>query len=279
MVKTSIRQLLHEAAFHLREAGCESAMLDARLMLQQVMGWDHASLIIHMNNEMDHDDIVLFDAMVARRCQREPLAYIIGHREFWKDTFVTDSRALIPRPESEHLIEAVLARFPDHLQPLRLCDIATGSGCLAISLAREYPQAQVVATDLSSQALTLAEENGARLGVSARMDCRCGDLFAPLAAERFDAIVSNPPYVAAEEMAALAPELAFEPQMALTDHHDGLTLLRRLVAGAAHHLKPMGYLIVETGMCGLPRSCGGLQLEEEINDLAGNLRVGVYRLL
>jgi len=235
---------------------------------------------MHMDDLLPGDQASRFAAMVARRCQREPLAYIVGRREFWKHTFRTDRRALIPRPETEHLIEAVLAHFPDHERPLQLCDIATGSGCLAISLALEYPHATMVATDLCPQALELAQENAESLGVATRIDLRRGDLFAPLKeTPRFDAIVSNPPYVAAAEMAALEPELTFEPRMALTDHRDGLTLLRRLVDAAHRYLKPDGYLMVETGSCGLPSTNKTMQLVEEVHDLAGLLRAGVYRLI
>ncbi|MDX8409400.1 MAG: peptide chain release factor N(5)-glutamine methyltransferase, partial [Mariprofundales bacterium] len=273
-----MRQLLLAASAQLRDAGCDSAALDARLLLQHTTGLDHSGLIMRMDDVPTADQIATFEAMVMRRCQREPLAYIVGQRAFWNHAFHTDPRALIPRPETEHLIEAVLAHFPDHEQPLQLCDIATGSGCIAISLALEYPKAQLVATDLSPEALALARENAELLEVTARVELRCGDLFTPLEkASHFDAIISNPPYVAAQEMIALAPELAFEPQMALTDHDDGLTFLRRLVDDAHDYLQPDGYLMVETGICGLPPSNRTMQLVEKIHDLAGLLRVGVYR--
>ncbi|MDQ6951342.1 MAG: peptide chain release factor N(5)-glutamine methyltransferase [Mariprofundales bacterium] len=274
-----MRQRLFAATTRLRDAGCDSAALDARLLLQQITGLDHSGLIMQMDDLLAASQIVTFEAMVVRRCQREPLAYIVGQRAFWNHSFHTDPRALIPRPETEHLIEAVLAHFPNHDQALQFCDVATGSGCIAISLALEYPQARLVATDLSPAALALARENAELLGVAARVDLRCGDLFAPLTGEYFDAIISNPPYVAAQEMAALAPELAFEPQMALTDHDDGLTLLRRLLADAGDYLKPGGYLMVETGSCGLPQPSASIQLVEAIHDLAGLQRVGVYRLV
>ena len=276
-----LRQTLFDTTQRLQQAGCDTPQLDARLLLQAATGLDHSGLIIALAQPITADQQRRLEAMVARRCQREPMAYILGYRDFWNHRFHTDARALIPRPETEHLVEALLARFPDRSRPLRLCDIATGSGCIAISIALESPGATVIATDLSADALALAEENSRQLGAADRITFYQGDLLSALPADTppFDAILSNPPYVSAEEMRTLAPELAAEPVMALTDGADGLSLLRRLLRTSPPHLNDGGYLIVETGSCGLPalEPSAPLLLEERVFDLAGLLRGGVYR--
>jgi len=277
----ALRQVLFETTKSLREAGCDSAPLDARLLLQTATNLDHSALIIAMGDTINADQTTALAAMVKRRRAREPIAYILGHHNFWKHRFNTDARALIPRPETEHLIEAVLARFPDQSEPLRLCDIATGSGCIAISLALEYPNASVLASDLSADALALAAENSQQLGVADRITLHQGNLFAALPDDTtpFDAIISNPPYVSRDEMRQLEPELHYEPTMALTDGDDGLSLLTTLLHDAPRHLRNGGYLITETGCCGLPSIPNGtpFSLEKEIIDLAGKLRGAVYR--
>jgi len=280
-VTPALRQVLFQTTQILRDANCDTPQLDARLLLQAVTGIDHGALIVAMDTTITAHQQSQLAAMIRRRRQREPMAYILGHRDFWQQRFKIDARTLIPRPETEHLIETLLARFPDQTQPLRLCDIATGSGCIAISIALEYPNATVVATDLSTDALALAGDNCQQLNVAHRVTLYQGNLFTALPnnSKPFDAIISNPPYVSRHEMAQLAPELHFEPHMALTDGDNGLSLLHTLLADAPHHLRNGGYLIVETGTCGLPSlpEQSALTLEQEIIDLAGLLRGGVYR--
>ncbi|MDX8413375.1 MAG: peptide chain release factor N(5)-glutamine methyltransferase [Mariprofundales bacterium] len=276
----ALRQALFETTQSLREAGCDSAPLDARLLLQAATNLDHSALIIAMHDTITPHQKTALAAMVKRRRQREPIAYILGYRDFWKQRFRSDARALIPRPETEHLIEAVLARFPDQNEPLRLCDIATGSGCIAISLALEYPNATIIATDLSAEALTLAAENSRQLGVASRITLYQGDLFTalPNGCLPFDGIISNPPYVSHNEMEQLEPELRYEPTMALTDGADGLSLITTLLHDAPRYLRNGGCFITETGVCGLPTitSESHLSLEQQILDLAGTLRGAVY---
>ncbi len=270
-------QWLRDAARRLKAAGIETARLDAELLLMHAWGCSRVQLIQRSQDALP--DAVATEAgrLLARRLQREPLAYITGEREFWSRSFRVGPDALIPRPETEHLIEAVLERFPDRDRPWRFCDIGTGSGCIAVTLACEYPQANVVATDISAPALALARQNAERHQVLHRIDFLEGDLLQPLGKRRFDAIVSNPPYVALQEMDALDAELAFEPRQALTDEADGLRLLKALVSDAPDHLKSGGWLIVETGPCGLPPETGIMKLETTLTDLAGRLRGGVYR--
>jgi len=274
-----LRQTLVRTIQTLQAAGCDNPQLDARLLLQTATGLDHSELIIAMDHPITTCQQSQLTTMVKRRSQREPMAYILGYRDFWKHRFHTDPRALIPRPETEHLIEALLTYFPDHNQPLHLCDIATGSGCIAISIASEYPNATVVATDLSTDALLLAQQNCQQHALSDRISFFQGNLFdaLPQNASPFNAIISNPPYVSSDEMTQLAPELDHEPQMALTDGKNGLTILNILLSNAHHYLADNDYLMVETGSCGLPPQPTQLTLQQEIIDLAGLLRGGVYQ--
>ncbi len=281
----TIRELLRRARLRLEQAGCDAPRLDAELLLMHAGRYSRIDLIVRADENVPATLTADFDALLVRRCRREPLAYILGEKEFWSRRFRVTPDVLIPRPETEHLIEAVLARFPERSRAYRFCDIGTGSGCIAVTLACEYPQAQVIATDISEPALNVARDNAAAHNVSGRMTFRHGDLLAALQAQDgpFDAIISNPPYVAEQEMAELAPELALEPRHALTDNGDGLRLLHTLLQEAPAQLRGGGYIILETGLCGLPDTPAPdaptkLCFEQPIHDLAGLLRGGVYHL-
>jgi release factor glutamine methyltransferase len=275
---TTAGQWLRHAAAALNAAGVESARLDAELLLMHAWHVDRVRLITGNRGELPIEIRDAAEQLLQRRCRREPLAYLVGSKEFWSREFEVGPDVLIPRPETEHLVEAVLARFPDRQHPWRFADIGTGSGCLAVTLACEYPASQVVATDISEYALAVARRNAARHGVAARISWHHGHLYEALPAGTtpFDAIVSNPPYVSREEFQRLSPESGFEPAAALTDETDGLSILRALLAGAAERLVPGGYLVVETGLCGLPAAIPAMILEEKIRDLAGQLRGGIY---
>jgi len=272
------RELLAEATDRLKAAGCDTPRLDAEALLMHAWGCDKAGLVMAMDDAPETKITRKFRAMIERREHREPVAYITGEKEFWSRRFHVTPDVLIPRPETEHLIEAVLALYPDRQAPYRFCDVGTGSGCIAITLACEYPQATVVATDISKNALALTRKNAVLHGVRDRIAPRHGDMFRALAPDDgpFDAVISNPPYVSVEEYQRLGPELAFEPRTALTDGADGLRYLRRLISKAPVYMKPGGRLIVETGLCGLPDDPGALCLEQKIFDLAGHLRGGIY---
>jgi release factor glutamine methyltransferase len=275
---TTAGQWLRHAAAALKTAGVESTRLDAELLLMHAWHVDRVHLITGNRDELPAKVQEAAELLLQRRCRREPLAYLVGNKEFWSREFEVDPDVLIPRPETEHLIEAILARFPDRQHPWRFADIGTGSGCLAVTLACEYPASQVIATDISEPALAVARRNAMRHGVAARMSWHHGHLYEalPPGTAPFDAIVSNPPYVSHEEFKRLPPELHFEPAAALTDEADGLSILRTLVAGAARRLVPGGCLVVETGPCGLPPAIPSMILEEKIRDLAGQLRGGIY---
>lgn len=277
--RVNIREMIRQAASQLAEAGCESARVDAEILLMHTWQISRTDLIIRALDEVPASIEEAFQQLLKRRQAREPVAYIIGEKEFWSRPFRVTPAVLIPRPETEHLIEVVLEQFPDRDAAYRFCDIGTGSGCIAITLACEYPQARIVATDISEAALCIARSNAESLNVSERITFRHGDMLQPLQEEDgpFNAIISNPPYVAKHEMAMLEVELEYEPRGALTDESDGLQFLETILSEGIQRLKPEGAIIVETGLCGLPPTPAGVMMKQEIVDLAGHLRGGLYR--
>jgi release factor glutamine methyltransferase len=242
-------ELLVTAAAELRAVGIDSARLDAELLLAHARGVSRSRLLAELDRPSEGSETDSFAALLARRCRREPLAYIVGRREFWSLDLEVTPDVLIPRPETELLVETAL-RFlrslPDR-RP-RIADVGTGSGCIALALARELPGAELWATDASAAALRVARRNARAAGVEARLHFTEGDLLAPLAgAPLFDLIAANPPYVSSLEAGSLQPEVTHEPRQALFSGSDGLTLTRRLLAQAPALLKPEGRLLVELG--------------------------------
>jgi release factor glutamine methyltransferase len=280
--------LARDAAEALAAAGLPDPDRDALLLLGHVLGLDREALHARPDRVVDDRVAERFRALVARRLRREPLQYLTGVQEFWSLPFRVTPAVLIPRPESEGILEALFAlALPD---APRLLDLGTGSGCLAVAAARERPRARVVATDLSLAALEVARDNAQSLGVAERIAFRRGDLFAALgrgeAGLRFDAIVSNPPYIGDQELEALAPEVRdHEPRQALTPGADGLAVHRRIVLGAPDRLAPGGHLLVEIGagqaeaVRALYDSQRRLRLQHLQADLAGIPRVAVSRAL
>ena len=221
--------------------------LDARLLLQYATGCTHTDLLARPEMPVIAPAYAQFAEWVARRAAGEPLAYLVGEAEFRGRVFQVSPDVLIPRPETEVLIDLALERLNGIAQP-RILDLGTGSGIVAISLARECPAARLVAVDLSPAALAVAANNAGRLGAS--VEFRLGSWFSPLAGERFDLIVSNPPYVAEGDPHLGLNGLPFEPQMALTDGQaggNGLACIRQIVAEAAAFLNPAGWLLFEHG--------------------------------
>lgn len=249
--------------------------LDARLLLQYATGCSHADLLARPETPVSVAARAQFSEWVERRAGGEPLAYLVGEAEFRGRVFQVSPAVLIPRPDTEVLVEQALVRLSGIAQP-RLLDLGTGSGIVAISLALECPAACVVAVDLSVAALAVAANNAGRLG--ATVDFRAGDWFAPVAGERFDLIVSNPPYIAADDPHLRGDGLPYEPQPALTDGGDGLACLRHIIAGAAAHLRPEGWLLLEHGheqgaACRNLLTAAGFQNPFTHPDLAGSDRV------
>ena len=218
--------------------------LDARLLLQYATGCSHADLLARPETPVIAPAYAQFAEWVERRAAGEPLAYLVGEAEFRGRVFQVSPAVLIPRPETEVLIDLALAKLQGMAAP-KVLDLGTGSGIVAISLALECPAAKLVAVDLSTTAISVARTNAGRLG--ARVDFRHSDWCASLADERFDLIVSNPPYVAEGDPHLALDGLPFEPRMALSDGADGLACIRRIVADAPAHLQPGGWLLFEHG--------------------------------
>jgi len=271
-------RLLQQARLQLQAAGCDAPQLDAELLLMFAWKVRRTDLIIRAHDPVPASIAADFETYINRRANREPLAYIVGEKEFWSRSFHVCPDVLIPRPETEHLIEAVLQVCPDRNGGYHFCDIGTGSGCIAITLACEYPNAHIVATDLSGAALQVARQNANTHQVSQRISFCQGDMFAAIAdSSGFHAIISNPPYVSEAEMHGLEQELAQEPRSALTDEQDGLSFLATILRNGPHYLQPNGHIILETGLCGLPATPDTLNYQQPIIDLAGQLRGGIYQ--
>ncbi|MDQ6967407.1 MAG: peptide chain release factor N(5)-glutamine methyltransferase [Mariprofundaceae bacterium] len=275
----SAQQDLRDAIRRLQAVGCENPRLDAELLLMHVWGMTRTQLIIKAHDELPNDIQHAFEKTISERCKRIPIAYITGEKEFWSRLFNVSPDVLIPRPETEHLIEALLKLYPDKQAPYHFADIGTGSGCIAITIALEYPNSTVIATDISEKSLNIAQHNAKKHHVENRIQFKQGDLYQALDASTttFDAIISNPPYVSADEMYDLEQELHHEPAHALTDDADGLRLLRTLLHEAPQRLKENGYLLLETGLCGLPETPSSMTMLHSYHDLAGLLRGGIYQ--
>jgi release factor glutamine methyltransferase len=240
----TIAETLQDAARRLREAGVPNDLLDAQTLLCFTLGRDRTWLIINYREAMAESDSEVYTQLIARRATGEPLQYITGRQEFFGLDFAVSPAVLIPRPESELIVEEVVRLgWPAPL----IVDVGTGSGCLAVAIAREIPTARVIAIDIAAEALAVARQNAVSNGVAAQIEFVNGDLLGPLTT-RASIIVSNPPYIAASEMDGLQREVRdWEPRGALTDEGDGLGFYRRLLRTAPAHLEPGGYLICEIG--------------------------------
>jgi release factor glutamine methyltransferase len=268
-VWTSLKLVAWTQDFFAKKA-VDAPRLTAELLLAHALSCDRVRLYLDFEKPLGEAELARFRELVRRRADGEPTAYLLGKKEFYGRAFRVDARVLVPRPETELVLEAALAALPERGRALDLC---TGSGCLALSLALERPGSQVVATDVSPEALAVARENAAALG--AVVDLAQGDLWAAVhGGDPFDVVVSNPPYVPAKELAGLPREVRREPCIALDGGEDGLAVLRRIVAGAPARLRPGGVLCVEMHESHadvLPRLCleAGFERAEARRDLAG----------
>lgn len=250
----TVRQALREATASLSDAGIESACLDAELLLAEALGLDRSKLYLHYEAPLETRAEERFRSLLARRVDGEPAAYITGRREFWSLDFLVTPAVLVPRPETERLVEVAVGLFEAESQisdrKFQILDLGTGSGAISISLAKEIANAEVWATDVSSDALGIARANARRHGVEEKIQFLHGDLFEPVSAraEIFDLIVSNPPYVRSDEIDALPRDVRdFEPRIALDGGADGLDCYRRIIPGALRYLSDGGFLALEIG--------------------------------
>lgn len=240
----TVLDLLKWTAAFFAGKGIENGRLDAELLLAEILKLNRIGLYLNFDRPLHSDELAAFRSLVERRARREPLAYILGSCEFWSLTFKVGPAVLIPRADTETLVEAALKVLP---AGGRLLDVGVGSGAVALALAHERPDLQVEGLDLSPAALAISAENAELLGLASRVSLRQGDLFA-LDGGQYDVIVSNPPYIAMGEKATLMPEVRdFEPALALFAGHDGLDCYRALIPAAKMLLQSPGYLLVEIG--------------------------------
>ena len=251
-------------------ARSDSARLDAELLLAQVLRLERSQLLARSDQPLGEDSARLFAALIERRAQGEPVAYLLGRREFWTLELEVSAAVLVPRPETELVVELALARLP--AGPARVLDLGTGSGAIGLAIARECPGARVDLVDASAAALAVAEQNRTRLRLG-NARALLGDWYAPVAAERYRIIVANPPYLARGDPHLELPELAFEPRDALVAGPSGLEALSAIAAGALAHLENAGILILEHGAtqgeaCRRLLAAAGLESIETHRDLA-----------
>ncbi len=246
-----VQQLLKTAAAALAEAGVEESRLEAELLLRDCLGVSRSKLFLLHDQQVGPECEQRFQELLARRCRREPLQYILGSCEFWSLDFHVSPAVLIPRPETEFLLEHVFSTLgTDQEQTeLTILDLCTGSGVIAAVVALEFDRAAVTAVDFSPDALAVARKNFLLHGLAERINLVCADLLTGFRAEhRFDVIVTNPPYVKDCDLTGLEPEVCeWEPRLALSGGRTGMDVINRICAEALHHLKPGGWLFMEIG--------------------------------
>lgn len=278
----SIGDTLAWATALLRPAGVETARLDAECLLASLLGCDRLHLYAAIAERLSLPAFHDYRTLVARRQAREPIAYLTGAKEFWSLSFQVSPAVLIPRPETEILVETALKRLDEFQSPV-VADIGSGSGAIAVVIARTRPDARVFATEMCGRALQVARNNARVHGVQAKIVFLQGDLMEPLFARglagQCDMIVSNPPYVATAELAALPPDVHYEPVCALDGGSDGLTVHRRIIGGVRALLRPGGWLALEMApeqedsLMELFREAGGFADVMVRRDLSGQQRV------
>jgi release factor glutamine methyltransferase len=260
-----------------------SPRLDAELLLGHALGRDRAWLYANPDATCSPDARTVYRALLSQRAAGQPVAQLVGSKEFWSLAFVVNGFTLTPRPETEGLVEQALLRLADPDSAAQVLELGTGSGAIAVALATERPALQLLATDSSPEALAVARQNAAR-HAPGRIELRAGDWYGALAAgERFAMIISNPPYIGVAEAARTDPELQFEPAQALYSGPDGLRALRLIIAGAPRWLHPGGWLLLEHGynqasaVAALLQAAGFSELSQH-TDLAGHPRISCARL-
>lgn len=244
-----IEEQIKKATLDLRENGIENPRFDAEVLLMHLLNCDRLFLLMHMKDELTPQQCSIFEGFVQRRIQHEPIAYIIGQKGFMEDVFVVTPAVLIPRPDTESIVEAVIQRLEkENHQPLKILDLCTGSGAIGISLKKAFKTADVTLTDLSKPALAVAKHNAERL-CAGKVRLILSDLFEDIPkGETFDLIISNPPYIPNKAIQSLAEDVKkFEPTLALVGGESGFDLYDRIIDAAKPYLKPHGKLVLEAG--------------------------------
>lgn len=245
---TTLQEALRSAVMQLQQHKIETASLDARLLLEHVTGYSREQLLMHIEDALSAPLQERYRQLVGWRGQRRPMAQLLGKRAFWDSEFIVTSDTLDPRPDSETLIEAVISRFPDRQARLSVLDLGTGTGCLLLTLLKEYPHMAGTGLDISEAALSVAKENALALGLQARAKFVRSDWFEQ-AQGPYDLIISNPPYIASDDIAGLAPEVAlFEPKLALDGGADGLDAYRAIISRMAGFMADGAVVVFEIGL-------------------------------
>lgn len=243
----TIGEILQWTKQYFSGKGVDNPRLDAEVLLSHILCQDRLYLYVHYDQPLSVDELAAFRECVRKRAARIPVAYIIGEKEFFGLPFLVSPAVLIPRPETELLVEAVVRRLAGKPKP-QIVDLGTGSGAITVSLLTQLPDAAVVAVDISAAALEVARTNAKRHGVEERVEWRQGDFWRPVTGLLFDAIVSNPPYIPAEDVHFLSQEVKNEPILALDGGKDGLEYYRRLLAEGDSYLASDGFMAVEIGI-------------------------------
>jgi release factor glutamine methyltransferase len=276
-----LKEALNSAIDQLTAAGAGSPRMNAELLLMFTLGVDRAHFYAHPERELTADEQSRYAEVIALRASGVPTQYITGHQEFWGMDFIVTPAVLIPRPETEHVIETVLSKVADRGSATRIVDVGSGSGCIAVALAKELPHAQIDATDISSAALEIARANAARHRLDSQIRFHEADLLAGLSADSFDYVVSNPPYVGESEEDHVQLEVRkFEPRDAVFAGPTGLEVIARLIPQAQAALKPDGWLVMEisgTIAAGVDKLLSGWNEVEFTKDLQGIARVAAAR--
>jgi release factor glutamine methyltransferase len=241
----TVLEVLQSSTGYFKKRKIDNARLNAEHLLAHVLGRKRIELYLEFERDLDEPELAPLRELVKRRGEGEPLQQLLGTVEFCGHTFLCDKRAMVPRPETEELIELLQSKIQNPKS--KIIDVGTGSGVIALSLAAKFPEAQVHAVDLSDEALTLARENAERLGLTARVQFAKGNLLENFS-ERFDAIVSNLPYVSMQDRHLLSREVLHDPEIALFGGERGDELIRQLIEQATSHLHPNGLLALEIGL-------------------------------
>jgi len=282
----TIKELLKVTTDYLKEKQIDSPRLTAEVLLSHLLTFNRVNLYLNLDQPLNESEISGYRELIRRRLRREPLQYITGIQEFWSMDFIVDPEVLIPRPETELLVEQTIERLDasavqaDHL--IRILDLGTGCGALAVTLAKEVKRSQILATDISPGAIEIARLNAEKHGVSDKIEFMQGDLWQPLAGNNitFDLIVSNPPYVSTEEYEDLPPEVrSYEPRLALDGREGGIYHIRRIIEGSPAFLNPGGWLLLEMAPDQTDRalemigSMGAFEKKTRIKDYSHRYRV------
>lgn len=281
----TVKRLLEWTTDYLGQHGADTPRLDAEILLGHALGWPRIQLYVRFEDCPSEEVRSKFREAIKLRAKGMPVAYLTGEKEFFSLKFKVDSNVLIPRPETEFLVVAALDAIRSLGRPSpRVLDIGTGSGAIAVTVAKQAAQSQIVATDISPEALRVAEANALSHGVESRIEFRQGDLWDGVGAGTFDVIVSNPPYIGLREKDSLMKDVvSHEPHAALFSGDDGTPLTRALIAGASERLNPDGWLLLETSpviaeaLLETLRQTPGLDRVQTKKDLAGHLRVLMAR--